>query len=152
MKIVKYGMGQKPHTNIKFQCNYCQTKFIADEFEYTLLLKSNYCDNQYMSEEAEVSSDIKNITEEAELLETLQYTPVAECTCPICQQIIHKELRRSDDPDINKIIQGVSMAVLLVTALVLMVSAGEATDNSDFAIAILPIMLSAFCYCGTFFR
>ena len=149
MKIVKYGIGQKPHANIKFQCSYCQTKFVADEFEYTILTKDD-CYKQYVPEDTSAFTETEIITDEAELLETLQYTPVAECKCPVCQQIIHKELRRSDDPDINKIIQGISMAVILVTATVLMILAGDATDDKKFSIAILPIMLAAFFYCAAF--
>lgn len=150
MKIVKYGIGQKPHVNIKFQCSYCQTKFIADEFDYTILTKSKDYYEQYVPEDTSVITETETITEEAKLLEMLQYTPIAECECPVCHQVVHKELHKSDDPDINKIVQGVSMAVLLVTAVLLMILAGDATDDKKFSIAILPIMLATFCYCGAF--
>ena len=142
MKIVKYGMGQKPHVNIKFQCSYCQTKFIADEFEYTLLTKSDDYYKQCLSEINSVLTNPELTPEEAALLETLQFHPVAQCKCPACHQTIYKELHDSyqlDDDDTNKVVQVVCMVVLLITSVVLMII-------SEKVAAFVPILFATFFY------
>lgn len=137
MKIVKYGMGQKPHVNIKFQCSYCQTKFIADEFEYTILTKTDDYYKQCLSENNSTPT-----AEEAVLLETLQYHPVAQCKCPTCHQTIYKELHNPyqlDDDVTNKVIQIVCMVVLVITSVVLMIMSGKVA-------AFVPIIFATFFY------
>lgn len=118
MKIIKYGTGQKPHASLKFTCSYCQSTFVADEFDYQILQKPPEFDTYYSEDDTDYVLPIPGLEDvDTDIIEMLAYSPVATCRCPVCQQMTYKELRHCTSDTLSDL----RLCTTHISALLLMV-------------------------------
>ena len=148
MKITKYGNGQKPHCNIKFTCNYCQSKFVADEFDYTILQKPPEYDSYHPKDCSGYLSPIPGLENvDPDIIEMLAYSPVAKCTCPVCTRTVHKELRQTDEIDASEVTKHICFGLLTVLSFIFSILLLHKTDDDIYSGAIIFVICAAFFYC-----
>lgn len=148
MKILRYGTGQKPHCNIKFTCNYCQSKFAADEFDYQILQKPPKYNLYHPEDCSGYWSPIPGLEDvDADVIELLAYSPVAICTCPVCNRTVHKELRQTDEIDASEVTKHICFGLLTVLSFIFSILLLRTTDDGIYSGAIILIICAVFFYC-----